>query len=466
MSEDHLDAEALEAILRGEENVPGLGRRLIRHLLALCPQCRRTWEGAMAGRQEASPGSGFDLASTLRSGEAPNPAGSTRSYEDVFEKVLARLRACQADLERERAEAPALLAELATAPEPRQECLLREDARFHTWGVANLLLLESQGATFEDPEVARTLAHLAVFVAERLDPAFYGAAFRRDVLALAWACLGNARRVGTDLRGAAVALDAAEEHLERGVGDPLTRAQVLTLKASLRRDQRRFAEAEALLNAVIAIYRQVGEPHLEGRSLIKQAEGFRTSGRPADALPLLRQALGLIDEGEDARLLLCAHHNLASCLVDLGRLEEAEAVLADSRPLYDRHPDFSTRLRRRWLAGSLAAARGEEGEAEAAFTEVHRGFIDRGLGYDAALVALDLAALHAAAGRTEEVKALAEEMLPIFRSRDVHREAIATLLIFQRAALAEAVTVDMVRQMAEHLRQARHNPELRYEEPS
>jgi hypothetical protein len=77
------------------------------------------------------------------------------------------------------------------------------------------------------------------------------------------------------------------------------------------------------------------------------------------------------------------------------------------------------------------------------------------MGYDAALVSLDLARLYAQEGCTEDLKRLAAEMMPVFQSRDVHREAILALLMFQRACEEERLTVDLVRQISAYLRRER-----------
>lgn len=449
MSDDHLTRETVERALRGEIAPAEVIRALLRHLLDLCPECRRAWREVALPRGRAGSGALGDGA-----------------YGPAFERALAAAESRRPDLERERAEARERVAELAAAPEARQLALLRDDPRFARWGVCDLLINESYRAAFEDPEAAAGLARLALEVAGRLDPALYGGPFLADVRSLAWAYLGNARRVASDLAGAEEALGEAERLRGEGVGDPLTRAQVANLLASLRRSQRRFGESRALLDEVAAIYREVGDLHMEGRTLVKQAHTLREAGEPGVALPLLERALELIDPGWEPRLDLCARHNLASTLTDLGRCREAAALLEENRELYRRFDDFSTRLRRRWLEGRLAACRDDAEAAEAAFREVRQGFIDHGIGYDAALVCLDLALLFAARGRSAEVRALAEEMLPIFRSRDVHREALAALLIFQQTARAEAVTVALVERLAAYLRGARHDPGYRFEEPS
>jgi hypothetical protein len=57
----------------------------------------------------------------------------------------------------------------------------------------------------------------------------------------------------------------------------------------------------------------------------------------------------------------------------------------------------------------------------------------------------------------EDLKKLAAELMPVFESRDVHREAIVALLMFQRACEEERLTVDLVRQLSEFLRRERRS---------
>jgi hypothetical protein len=47
-----------------------------------------------------------------------------------------------------------------------------------------------------------------------------------------------------------------------------------------------------------------------------------------------------------------------------------------------------------------------------------------------------------------EVRALAEEIVALFEARDVHREILAALVLFQEAARREEVTAAMVRELA------------------
>jgi hypothetical protein len=62
------------------------------------------------------------------------------------------------------------------------------------------------------------------------------------------------------------------------------------------------------------------------------------------------------------------------------------------------------------------------------------------------------------------MRRLGEEMLPIFESRDIHREALSALIIFQKAAELESVTLGLVQDLAEYLDRTRRQPNLRFRE--
>ena len=52
-------------------------------------------------------------------------------------------------------------------------------------------------------------------------------------------------------------------------------------------------------------------------------------------------------------------------------------------------------------------------------TAARDGFLAEGIPYDTALVSLELAHLYAEQGRTEDLKRISAEMLPIFASRNI-----------------------------------------------
>ncbi len=106
---------------------------------------------------------------------------------------------------------------------------------------------------------------------------------------------------------------------------------------------------------------------------------------------------------------------------------------------------------------------GQPEQAEKQLTAARDGFLAEGIPFDTALVSLELAHLYAEQGRTEDLKRISAEMLPIFSSRSIHREALAALAFFRQAVEAEKATADLVANVAAYLRRAEGDPELRFE---
>jgi tetratricopeptide (TPR) repeat protein len=376
------------------------------------------------------------------------------------------LQSWQAFYDRERFEAQALVAELMGHPPERQVLIVQNSARFHTWGVYSRLLDLSWAENLQSHGTAEHLARLALLLADQLDASFYRAEAIEDLRARAWAYIGNVRRQRSDLTGADEALKTAAEHLHRGTGDPIEKALVLDIKASLKRTQRKFGRAMSLLKRAHTIFLAAGDRHRAGRALINMATIFHDAGSPEQGIPVLYQALDLIDPQQEPRLLICVWHNLIDDLAEAGRAMEARRLFREARTLYRRFPEAVTQNRRTWVAGKIARGLGQDQEAETLFLEARESFLQEGLPYEMALVSLDLAALYTRHGRTEEVKRLAAEIVSVFSSRQVHREALAALAFWKQAVETETARreriSEVVADVASFLKRAQYDPELRF----
>jgi tetratricopeptide (TPR) repeat protein len=416
----HPERRDLEKLVLGqldaEENL-----RILLHLLPGCAHCREItaalWTGAAGGA----------------SGEHAAGAG----YGTAVERVYDRVRRAHAQLAAERAAAPLLLAALEGEPLERRESALRADPRYRTWAFCELLL--GQGR-----------ARLAAAAAEGLDPAAYPPPVAADLAARCWGEAADVCRRAADFPGAEDALGRAAAHLIRGTGDRLALARLLDRKAALRSAQGRCDEAVRLLRRAAALYRRAGQLDSLGRVLIQESHLHACSGDPMAAVSALREGLALADcaTGREPRLAFAACHSLAFLLDSLGRSAEARTLLAVARPLVSASGDPLDAVRLRHLEARIAAALGESAAAEEALGEVGRIFLARGMGYDAAVAALDLAEIFARQGRTADLAALGASLPPLFRTRDLHRETVAALLLFQKAACARSATPALVREVS------------------
>lgn len=392
-------------------------------------------------------------------------AWPSRAYRAILDRVVERAQAAGIPLEREQAEAPVLLGELMLLDEQQRIGQVLEDPRFQTWALADLMLDRSREASFDDPAAGERQARLALAVIDALSPRLECRELIEDLRARGFAYLANAQRMRSDFEAADRAMARAEESLALGTHDPLERARIFDLKASLRKDQRRFPEAARLLDRAIALYRAAAETHRACRALINQASLLRTAGNPKRALRALREAVRALDPEREPRLLLCARHNLAYHLSALGRDLEAHRVFTEALPLYERFPDSWTQRRRLWLEGRILRGLGQLDAAETRLAAARRGFLDQQIAYDAALASLDLAAVYALQGRSAEQRRLVEELQPMIESHHLHREAEQALAYFRRAVEDQRATPRLVEAVLRFLDLARHDPGLRFEAP-
>lgn len=455
MSEWHPDRETLERFL--DDELPEEESRILQRHLFTCYGCE---ESLIRLLPAPSPGRSCTFGDVGDCEEA--------GYRGLLRQVLRDARQDgeqrRALLTRERREAGQLWREVRALGLAARRELVREESRFQTWGFFEMLVDKARWTVLEEPRKAEEMLRLALDVVEHVDPAYYGAGSIDSAKARAWASLGNALRVLADFRQAEQAFRQAEVHLAAGWLDPLDEALLLEYKASLRRAQRRFDEALPMLDSAIALYREVNEPHGQGRAMMGKGLVLRYAGDADAASAWFRDSLFLLDGHEEPRLLALSQVNLIGCLIDSGRAEEAAALIPESIKLIEEVGKRCDLLRLRWMGGTAAVILGKTGEAERVFLELIDDFTQDRLAYDVALVSLELSAVYARQGRSADVKRLAAEMLPIFQSCEVDREALAALIVFQKAAEMEQLSVGLVEEVAAFLQRVRANPSLRFRE--
>ena len=89
-----------------------------------------------------------------------------------------------------------------------------------------------------------------------------------------------------------------------------------------------------------------------------------------------------------------------------------------------------------------------------------------GLAAEAGQISLDLALSLLQLGRMSELREVAEEMLPIFQSRLLHKEALAAVQFFREAAMAETITAAQIHAVADFLAELEKNGKARFRRPS
>lgn len=310
----------------------------------------------------------------------------------------------------------------------------RQAQALHGWPLCEALLQKSYEARFSDPKRMLNLAESAVGVAKHIKLEKYPwPGFAADLRARAFAELSNAYRVNDRLSDAEIALNRAKEFLGEGTGDHLLEAQVLDLEASLRTCQRRLKEAIALLDQVHSLHMEAGDLHLAGRALISKGSNVHYQGYARESVHFIQRGLQMLDSRRDPSLEIVGRMNRLDSLADAGEYHKAGLELLQSGLRKRLAGAPLNLLRLRWVEAKIHAGLGRPMKAERAFGEVRQEFARLGMGYDAALVGMDLAALWLRQGRAAQVRKLAKEMYMTFQDLCIPSEAARALYFWREA---------------------------------
>jgi transcriptional regulator with XRE-family HTH domain len=387
-------------------------------------------------------------------------AGRAGRLAADFARSFLTLLTVEGEALQARQKADFLWARLEPRPPGERLALVETMARFRNWALCERAAAESIAAAPNDPRKALALAGLARRIAE-LVPGTEG--WRQRLQGYAWAHVGNARRVCSDLPGAEEAMGRARKLWEAGApADPgfLETFWLPGLEAALLKDLRLFPEALRRIEEALALHQGSRRAEI----LLVKAGVLEALGDSAGSSEVLREAALLIDPDRNPRLAFGVHFDLLVVLCRLGRATEAQQQIALVGELAGRFGGDLDAVRFAWLEGKIAAGLRRHEEARQRFQQVRQAFATRGLAFDYALVSLELALLLQEQGRGAEVRVLAQEMLWLFRAQGVHRETLAALRIFVEAARQEAATAGLILRVMRFLHRSQYDPELPFEE--
>jgi len=437
----HPDRATLEAFLRSGLPAPQT-KDVLAHLVAGCQHCREQ----MAPFTVAM----FEPASEDEPMLTPEmDAAYDRAIGGAFAKVLQTAQSLQA----QREDLDTKVARLLQGPPP-------EETGFWTWALCETLLDRSRALRHDDPSRMLSLSRLACQAADHLLPEIHGRQTTMDLRSRAWAEMANAYRVNDDLPQSEAAMAWAMELHSEGTCSAVLLARLADLSASLFCDQRRFREAFRMLDTAHILYRQQGETHEAGRVLIMKGLYTGYTGNAEEGLQLLSQGLAALDRERDLRLVFHTLHNILLFRVELGEFAEAQRQIQQMRPLYAHHAGRLELVKLRGIEGKIAACLGEYSRAEGLFREVRRDLDAAGLGYQAALICLDLASVCMRLGKKAQVRKLVEEMVATFRAVGVEREAMAAMLMLTDAVEKDQTTLELLALVSGVLQRLQRGPGL------
>ncbi len=196
---------------------------------------------------------------------------------------------------------------------------------------------------------------------------------------------------------------------------------------------------------------------------------------PEEAVELAKLALRIaerLDPGtygaervEHAKALAWVHLGNSYRIASAGRRPSRPAlgIAEDRRGRSGEDDAYPEIVPRRFSVRERPAA---STEAETALWELRDAFLERGLGFDAALVTLELAMALLRQGREGEVRDLAVETVALFEEREAQPYATDAMRFLRDAALREGTPLrpDLLVRMVELLQHQRNDPRHRKDE--
>ncbi|HKH48694.1 MAG TPA: hypothetical protein VKM72_28855 [Thermoanaerobaculia bacterium] len=420
---------------------------LVLHLLE-CPRCSRQSWGQLTPRPMRR-----------RPGEPQPPEPEPALYERAFARMAERVGRAVSQVDEERRQADSLAAELVALPRSERQAAVAAEPRFRTFFVSWRLLERSWLA--EDAAESESLGRLAASIAERLDGAGPGGSAEQGLAVGAWCAVGEACRRLERLDAAEEAFVRASSHLEKSV-DPTDNAEYCRCLARLRRSQRRFDEAMALLERAATLFGGAGQARDQALTLADLASILLKEEDVDSAVIMLDRVLALGPAAVDPGLASGPGEGLAGCLVALGDPLQGRRILA---ALAERPGRRRTAVDRAVLArteGLIAAFARQEHQAEVLLREAWNAFHRSAAAGYALLVGLDLAALFRRQGRAANLRALAGEIRIAFQSRTLAegvRTAVDDLVSILEAG---SVPAEHLAGIARYVARAMVQPDLPY----
>jgi len=386
---------------------------------------------------------------------ASGPLGRTAT--DAREELLIReLRAEK--VRQARKEAEELCKVLLRSKSKMRRRYIESGTQYQTWAVAERLCELSTKAAGQSASLALEIARLAYQVAVLVPGE---ETWRVRVRGFCLAFVANAWRILGQLKKAERIFQHALELWAQG-WDPdriFPEWRLPDLQASLRRDQRRFAEALDLHKRA-----QTAAPRaVWGRILLKRASTLDQMFEAEEALQVLREAATLLEEAKDPWLREGHGYLMCVNLCHLNRYREAEVWLRVARPIDPRNERALIRLR--LLSGRVAAGLGQLALAFESFRVVKQYFGEEEKNaYIYAQVSLEEATHRLDLGEYEKVQEMVlTDMDWVFRDAEIHREALTALTLFREALEENRATSALARRVHQYLVRAENNPDLRFE---
>jgi tetratricopeptide (TPR) repeat protein len=345
---------------------------------------------------------------------------------------------------------------------PREEWLsLASRPELQNNGALERLSREIDTALDRQPQDALPLSLLATTIADGLPEDRYPAVVTAQLRAHAWKDRAQALTFSGKHNEALEAIECAEGCLETFGTVAHDQAIVWLVKALVLQRLDRFDEALSLLTRSRRIFemhrdekRQLSCGIAEGVQLFRQ-------GHMEAACAVLEPLLDIARANHDSTSLAAIHNNLAHCLIDLGKVTEANIHASEAVAHFNNGGNYIDAVRTEMAIGRLFAARGRTTEALLRLRAARRDFAEHGMVEEAGICGLDISATLLAENRESEAQTIFE--VAVIDLRQMNERARIALAHLSARFAAHDATPAAVRHVSEYIALLRQEPSVDFE---
>lgn len=423
MNENHVTREQLRAFLSGE-GPRAEAMDVVSHLLTSCEVCQR-------------------LAAKI--------VAEMDAKGEPYVPHFCLLIETERKAIQERAAAREQWLQLQPLNKDQRKTLIHNRESFQTWGLFSRLNSYARIIVREDAEQALEIAELSLFVAMHLEPERYGKALIADAKLQAFIEIANAERVLENFGSATNHIEAAGTWLPESTDDPMVKARLESVSASLLIDLGSFEHAVEVLGEIAYTNRQINDWHEFAKAKILQAAAYRHFD-PVEGYKAARLGLRTLD-ASDRFTYLCGIRNLIDCMNEAGEHGEALLLYQKHKREFETCDSYSMQLGARWLAAridkGIALLTGQTKymeHAESALLALEIDYADAEMFQEMALVQLDLVELYALTGKYPQSLATAVRAYQVLKAKGLHADVQQTWIYMQKASREYLLTEGIMTQ--------------------
>jgi tetratricopeptide (TPR) repeat protein len=363
-------------------------------------------------------------------------------------------------IEKEDADAEALLTPLLKSPIRFRAANVDTDAHFHTGSVVRKLCLAAHSIHEKQPQFSLLITTSACRIALGLPKK---SSERRAVLALAIRERANAFRYLGRFAEGLKALDDAERLFDQSPGtDPFDRAVVWHIRATIYFETDRPAEGLNLARAAAVVFHDYGDLSRELGAGLVEACCIHFSGRPSEAAEAFERVAAIARDAKDLHMLARALQNAGTSYLSAQQPEKAGTRLTEAVSLFDQLGLTTEHARSNWKLASVLVAEGQLNEGIAKLAQAQTDLRRLGLTNDAALATLEWAEARLATDLPEGVADACRGILVEFESEGMMRNARVALAYLHEALSTGTATPNVVRQVRTYLEDLPSRPSFAF----